>query len=240
MTAMAAWTTPRPIGRETPRTPEAALRSITPRVIVHTDPAPRWVRCLRWRYRRSLLSERKRLCLHHPRPVTSNLLHARSPRAVLPLKSKTRRHFLKKCVMRVRPRSLPRRAFEFELQRENDVSIEFCSVKSAKCLLAALLMPVYLYAADVGSVRGIVHDSQHLPIAQADVRLKSATSDWVQYSKTDSRGEFAFMTVPLGDYVLTVSQIDYVPAAQAVTVTSGSTPIATCSLPRGRRSPPSS
>jgi outer membrane cobalamin receptor len=135
--------------------------------------------------------------------------------------------------MRVRPRSLPRRAFEFELQRENDVSIKFCSVKSAKCLLAALLMPVYLYAADVGSVRGIVHDSQHLPIAQADVRLKSATSDWVQYSKTDSRGEFAFMTVPLGDYVVTVSQFDYVPAAQAVTVTSGSTPIAHVQLAKG-------
>ncbi len=86
-------------------------------------------------------------------------------------------------------------------------------------------MPGWLYAADVGSVRGVVHDSQHLPIAQADVELKSATSEWVQSTATDARGEFAFMTVPLGDYIVRVSRTDFAGAAQAVTVTSGSSPV---------------
>src|SRR5271155_1515229 len=75
-----------------------------------------------------------------------------------------------------------------------------------EAVFAALLFPAPLFASDVGSVRGVVHDSQHLPIAQAGVELKSATSEWVQTTATDARGEFSFMTVPLGDYILTVNQ----------------------------------
>src|SRR5580698_2426173 len=86
---------------------------------------------------------------------------------------------------------------------------------NVKFVLASLLFPAPLFASDVGSVRGVVHDSQHLPIAQAGVELKSATSEWSQTSLTDSRGEFSFMTVPLGDYVLTVNQTDYVGTSQA-------------------------
>jgi hypothetical protein len=47
-------------------------------------------------------------------------------------------------------------------------------------LLAALLWYSPLYAADVGSVRGVVHDQQHHPLADARVTLKSATSQWSQ------------------------------------------------------------
>ena len=111
--------------------------------------------------------------------------------------------------------------------------IDFRKAIGIKRLVLALLMPISLHAADVGSVRGVVHDAQHLPIAQADVRLKSATSDWVEYSMTDARGEFAFMTVPIGDYVLTVSQSEYVPAVQTVTVASGSSPVAHVKLAKG-------
>src|SRR5277367_828976 len=103
----------------------------------------------------------------------------------------------------------------------------------AALLLAALLVPTCLHAADVGSIRGVVHDSQHLPIAKADVTLRSSTSDWVQRTATDARGEFAFMTVPLGDYVVTVSHGDFAPAAQALTVASGSSPIAHLQLAKG-------
>jgi outer membrane receptor for ferrienterochelin and colicin len=94
----------------------------------------------------------------------------------------------------------------------------------ALCLLLFIAVP--LYAADVGAVRGVVHDAQHQPIAQAQVQLRSSTSDWVQVTKSDSQGSFVFSTVPLGNYVLTVSQGDFAPSAQAVTVTSGSTPVA--------------
>lgn len=100
-------------------------------------------------------------------------------------------------------------------------------------LLAALLWYAPLYAADVGSVRGVVHDQQHHPLADARVTLKSATSQWSQSAVTDARGEFSFMTVPLGDYVLSVSDTDFAPAAQAVSVASGSSPVAHVQLVKG-------
>jgi outer membrane cobalamin receptor len=103
-------------------------------------------------------------------------------------------------------------------------------------LLAVLLMLLWsatVRAADVGSVRGVVHDQQHRPLAGAHVDLKSASSQWTQSSVTDARGEFAFMTVPLGDYVLTVSESDFAAVAQAVTVASGSSPVAHVQLAKG-------
>jgi outer membrane receptor protein involved in Fe transport len=106
-------------------------------------------------------------------------------------------------------------------------------VSSAFLILISLFFSVRLYAADVGSVRGVVHDVQHLPIAQAGVQLKSASSEWVQNAVTDARGEFAFMTVPLGDYILTVTQSDFTTVAQAVTVASGSAPVAHVQLVKG-------
>jgi hypothetical protein len=106
-----------------------------------------------------------------------------------------------------------------------------CSVTCL--LLGVLLMPAELHAADVGDVRGVVHDSQHVPIAQAQVVLKAAASEWVQAVTTDSRGAFTFMTVPLGDYVLTVNHTDFMPTSQVVTVTSGASPIAHIQLAKG-------
>jgi hypothetical protein len=103
----------------------------------------------------------------------------------------------------------------------------------ATALLAALLWSAPICAANVGSVRGVVHDQQHHPIAGAQVTLKSATSELAQSSVTDSRGEFSFMTVPLGDYVLTVSDPDFTVAAQAVSVASGSSPVAHVQLSKG-------
>ncbi len=100
-------------------------------------------------------------------------------------------------------------------------------------LLAALWCSLPVCAADVGSVRGVVHDQQHRPLAGARVDLKSAASQWTQASVTDARGEFSFMTVALGDYVLTVSAPDFAAVAQALTVASGSSPVAHVQLARG-------
>jgi len=104
---------------------------------------------------------------------------------------------------------------------------------SAKCLLLSLVVPAQLYAADVGSVRGVVHDSKHIPVARAQVAIKAAASEWAQTATTDERGEFAFMTVPIGDYVLTVTQADFVTTSQVVTVTSGASPVAHIQLAKG-------
>ena len=89
-------------------------------------------------------------------------------------------------------------------------------LRSAMLLLAILIAPTALHAADVSGVRGVVHDPNHLPIAQAQVTLKSATSEWAETATTDRRGEFAFISVPIGDYVLTVSQPGFETRSQIV------------------------
>jgi hypothetical protein len=100
-------------------------------------------------------------------------------------------------------------------------------------LAAALIGSSASNATDVGGVRGVVHDVQHLTIAQAAVKLKSATSAWAQTTTTDEHGEFAFMTVPLGDYVLIVAQSDYATATQMISVASGSFPVVHIQLAKG-------
>ena len=107
-------------------------------------------------------------------------------------------------------------------------AIGFCTA-----VLLALFGSGPLHAADVGSVRGVVHDQQHRPLSQVRVRLGAATSDWAETAITDPQGEFSFMTVPVGDYMLTFPADDYGPAAQPVTVASGSAPVAHVQLLKG-------
>jgi outer membrane receptor protein involved in Fe transport len=110
---------------------------------------------------------------------------------------------------------------------------KFCACVLFLALLLFSVAPATSYAADVGSVRGVVHDAGHVPVAAAQVTLKAAASEWLQSTRTDSRGAFAFATVPLGDYVLTVAQADFATTAQVVTVTSDATPIAHVQLTKG-------
>lgn len=81
-----------------------------------------------------------------------------------------------------------------------------------------------------GSVHGIVHDPQHRPISGAEVKIKSATSDWSQTARTDDEGQFTFPTVPVGDYRVTVKERGFADAEQAITVVSGSSPVLHYSL----------
>jgi len=75
-----------------------------------------------------------------------------------------------------------------------------------------------------GTVRGIVHDPQHRPVANASVKLKSASSDWSQTAQTDQDGAFSFPAVPLGDYVVSVAKNGFEDQQQGVTVISSSSP----------------
>ena len=95
------------------------------------------------------------------------------------------------------------------------------------CVFAiGLLAAVPLARATIfGSVRGIVHDQQHRPIAGADVKLQSVTSDFSLTAQSDQNGEFTFNPVAVGDYTVTVSHSDFASAAQNITVVSGSSPI---------------
>jgi hypothetical protein len=94
------------------------------------------------------------------------------------------------------------------------------------CILisAVVLCPSALRAADIGDVHGVVHDAQHRPVANATVQLKAATSAWVRSMQSGPGGEFAFPGVPLGDYVVTVSQSGFVTTAVPMTVVAGAAP----------------
>jgi hypothetical protein len=99
-----------------------------------------------------------------------------------------------------------------------------------KC--AAFLLAVGLVAAVplahatiFGSVRGIVHDPQHRPIAGADVKLQSATSDFSLSVQTDQNGEFAFNPVAVGDYAVTVNRPGFATVKQNFTVIAESSPV---------------
>ena len=92
-------------------------------------------------------------------------------------------------------------------------------------MLLSLISVPMLYAAIFGRIQGIVHDPQHRPIPGASVKLQATTSDLSQTAQTDDNGEFSFTNVPVGDYKITVTQTKFETSAQAVTVTSGSSPI---------------
>ena len=81
------------------------------------------------------------------------------------------------------------------------------------------------FAVIFGTVRGIVHDPQHRPIANANVVLKATVSDYQKTTQADAEGNFQFDAVPLGEYTVTVSATGFVTQEQRVTVLSGTAPI---------------
>lgn len=88
-----------------------------------------------------------------------------------------------------------------------------------------LLLAVTTHATLFGTVRGIVHDPQHRPVADTGIVLKAKASAYSQTSQTDADGEFHFDAVPLGEYTITVSQASFVAEERTVTVLSGTAPI---------------
>ena len=81
------------------------------------------------------------------------------------------------------------------------------------------------WAAVVGSVRGIIHDPQHRPVANAMVMIKAKNSDWAATMNSDANGEFVFNAVPLGEYAVSVSGTGFEQTQQDVLVASGSQPV---------------
>jgi hypothetical protein len=92
-------------------------------------------------------------------------------------------------------------------------------------LLVLLLLDSAAQATVFGTVRGIVHDPQHRPVADIEVVLKAKSSEFTQTAKTDANGEFHFDAVPLAEYTVTVSNQGFATVEQTVTVLSGSAPV---------------
>src|SRR6202795_3532087 len=98
--------------------------------------------------------------------------------------------------------------------------------KHMPLLIALLMIFVSVARATIfGNVRGIVHDPQHRPVAGAEVKLKSASSDWSRRSQTDQEGQFALTAVLLGDYIVTVSLQGFERSTASVTIVADSSPV---------------
>ena len=92
-------------------------------------------------------------------------------------------------------------------------------------LLAVLAVSSSVFATIFGSVRGVIHDSQHRPVQGAMVVLKAKTSDWSKTMTSDANGEFSFNAVPIGEYSATVESSGFAQLARNLVVVSGTEPV---------------
>lgn len=93
-----------------------------------------------------------------------------------------------------------------------------------------------VWAAVVGSVRGIVHDPDHRPVAGAQVTIKAASSDFARELATMGDGSFEADALPVGAYRVTVSHQGFAPAEQQIVVGSAAAPVLHFQLTLGARS----
>src|ERR1700680_2336311 len=101
--------------------------------------------------------------------------------------------------------------------------------------LLLAIVPVALWAAVFGTVRGVVHDPDHRPVPDAQVLVKSASSEYSQKLATDRDGAFEATTLPVGAYTVTVMRDGFATSIQQVVVASGSAPVLHFQLALGAR-----
>jgi len=92
------------------------------------------------------------------------------------------------------------------------------------CLWSLLLGTTAAYATIFGQLHGVVHDPQHRPIAGAHVELQAATSAYTQSAVTGQDGSFTLSSIPLGDYIITISQTGFATKRQTLTLASDTAP----------------
>jgi outer membrane receptor protein involved in Fe transport len=91
----------------------------------------------------------------------------------------------------------------------------------AVMMMAGLLLPAQVFASVFGTVKAIVHDPQHRPVAGAQVEVQSRTSAFKTSGTTNADGIATLLSVPVGEYDVTVSSPGFAATAQAATVSSG-------------------
>ena len=102
------------------------------------------------------------------------------------------------------------------------------------CLLSALLCLLFVpsaLATVFGRVEGIVHDPHHRPVANARVTLHAAHSAFAETTLSNQDGAFSFLSVPLGDYTITISYEGFQTVEQQIAVASGSSDLLHFQLP---------
>ncbi|MBV8675235.1 MAG: TonB-dependent receptor [Acidobacteriaceae bacterium] len=94
---------------------------------------------------------------------------------------------------------------------------------SARIALFLFLLSATIARATVfGKISGVVHDPHHRPVGAAHVILKAAHSDFSEVEQTNQDGEFHFSAIPLGEYVVTITQAGFATLKQPIMVASDS------------------
>jgi outer membrane receptor protein involved in Fe transport len=92
------------------------------------------------------------------------------------------------------------------------------------CVGLVMISALGVRAALVSEVRGVVLDPHGSPIKAAQVTLAPKTPGYSQVDKTDDNGEFLFIGIASGEYVVKVEAAGFVKAEKLVRVVSGSSP----------------
>jgi hypothetical protein len=93
------------------------------------------------------------------------------------------------------------------------------------CLLSLFLNASAAHATIFSQVHGVVHDPQHRPISGAHVELHAAHSAFAKSALTTADGSFTISSIPLGDYIVTISQSGFATTRQTLTLASDTSPI---------------
>jgi outer membrane receptor protein involved in Fe transport len=93
-------------------------------------------------------------------------------------------------------------------------------------LLCALLCIVQNASATVlATVRGVVHDASHRPIAGADIEIAAVASQFHKKLESDVAGAFEVDSLPFGEYRVTVTAPGFGAHEEQLLVHSGSAPV---------------
>src|SRR5256714_6675621 len=94
-----------------------------------------------------------------------------------------------------------------------------------KCALCCVgLMMIWASSTKASEIRGVVLDPNGSPIKLAQVTLNTKTPGYSQVDKTNDNGEFLFIGIASGEYVVSVEAAGVVKAEKNVTIVSGSSP----------------
>jgi outer membrane receptor protein involved in Fe transport len=91
-------------------------------------------------------------------------------------------------------------------------------------LYVCLALPI-VWGAVFGTIRGIVHDPDHRPVAAAEVVVKSVSSDFSRKITTDSDGAFQISALPPGAYRVIVTKSGFSSGIEETVIGSGAAPI---------------
>jgi hypothetical protein len=89
----------------------------------------------------------------------------------------------------------------------------------------SVLTSCMTFGATLVSLRGVVHDPDHLPVPNANISVQSITSAYKLTAQTGPAGDFVLTAVPVGEYVIKVEYPGFIPQQQSITVNSSSIPI---------------